>query len=501
MGQKNKQQKMTQAVLKAVKQAEQVKTHNVAHTTAVQLEKAKKRAAKKAVRKQMKKLSVRSGMRANDMAYLKCLLHPELYPCSYPDKYCDKTSVFQTVYNQNLQWDADGNFWVNINPTMKDHIFQLKSNIAGGGYDFTGSQTVPLGVPHDGITIHGPALQSTLVRSITAQGNNRFYAIVANAAGDYTLPALNANGSCYVVFSGNCVMQYSKNLGASWTNITNNTPFTVSNGDRVRFQAIMGIAGDGVLSTLGITFKLDVASTTALGTLYQSTDVDFYDTLSGVDSNGDPNAEGPLVTEYRTVGMSALLTYEGDTLYNGGNIAGRVVPGGSTPYSLGWIDYSSIAEFPDSYEAPLIRGAYGFWLPTDDKDMVFRDMNASCVTGEGLAEPGDLPSLVFAGTVKNTANAVIRLRVVQVIEAKTTPTFMPREYSMVDTRQIEAVPLALRGINRIMENPKHNSTIGAFLQGIVNEGRKIYGEAVGGISSVAHALEPFIPLAAAAFML
>ena len=147
-----------------------------------------------------------------------------------------------------------------------------------------------------------------------------------------------------------------------------------------------------------------------------------------------------------------------------GNCTGRVVSGGDSAVELNWLGYDSIASLPDSYEGPLTMGAYGFWVPTDTKDMQFRD----CDT---VNTNGDLPALVFAGIVKNPSNAVIRLRTCLVVEAKTYKPYISTTYSLVAPQLIDAAAVALRGIPRIMENPLHLQDIQDFLRKVVDKGK------------------------------
>lgn len=503
MGQKAKNNKAVKETVRALANMQIVPKQDYAAAK----KKAERQAAKRAVRKAMRKTAKAKGNQliqhaglsgVEGMDYLKCLLNPEQYQSSYPDKYNDRTAVATFIYNKNITWDPNGNFFVWVNPTMNDHVVQLTNGIPAGTYTFAGSFAGNKIAVSAGTAVNCGPLTSGDILAAAVGANYQAWDITANSAGDYVYPTLSANGSFWIEWTDvNVAYERSFDLGVTWASCTSAVAITATVGTaHIRFRAKPATGDTAVITSFVIRASLPLTGSAPTGApVYTADDVDYYGVLAGQDLAGNPIADGPLYNEYRVVGMSALLTYEGDTLYNGGNITGRVVPGGETPFELGWTSYSAIAEFPQSYERPLTMGAYGFWLPTDDKDMQFRDMGVSNFRDADPELNGDLPSMVFAGTVKNTANAIVRLRVAMVVEAKVTPSFIPTEYSVVDTRQIEAVALALRGIPRIMENPLHLADIKNFLKKVYQTGKKYYDTG----RTIYNAVEPFAaPLLTAA---
>lgn len=492
MGQKSNNNALAREIINAAAKNNKNPRTVVVQTTAPNQSTAAKRNAKRERKRKAKAAIKASGGKGNaahlrhagplqeqTVSYLKCLLDPEHFATSYPDKYCDKTAVSTFIVNHNLKFDSDGKFFVHVNPTMRDHVVDLTNLLPAGVYTFVAQNNYDpaVAINSSGTKIDYGAIATDILLAQVRTSNNTHYGLNRDTNYNYRLPLMTAIGSMDLTSTDLSIFpEYSWDLGTTWTAppflggiATVPVPLATTTV-AVRWKAA-GVGATANMTNVGIRLTLTLASSNVGQFVYNASDIDYYNTLTGVLADGTPTQDGPIYNEYRCVGLSCLLTYEGDTLYNGGNIAGRVVPGGQTPFELGWTDYSSIAEFPDSYERPLTMGAYGFWLPTDDKDMFFRKPDQSNYRGDFA---GDLPSLVFAGTVKNAANAIIRLRVAMVLEAKVSPSFIPTYYSVVDQHQIETVAIALRGMPRIMENPLHMQDIKDFLKRIVNKGKEIY---------------------------
>lgn len=440
--------------------------------------KAANRAQKAEARKYGDLAIARAVASGSDSMYLRTLLNPEQYQTSYPDEFGDKVAVCKFVNNRQLEWDSDGNYWCWVTPTLggivrtmskqpSAVVTEYKSVTEWAGASVVNGKPV---TPVNGLPI--PAAKSLNI--------DRLDPPTCPDATGFTVLRLTSNSSIVelpTTWTGACVLfvkyewagqatdgtvSYVLDTGVTAT-IASNASATIPIGTKtIRFFATNALAsGTAILDKF--IFSLSFQTSGVQKALISCEPVNDWDVLSGDSESGIK----PVFEEYRVVAQSVLITYEGDTLYNGGNITGRIVNGGTAPLDLGMVDYQSIASLPDSYERPLTMGAYAFWKPTDEKDMLFRPVT-------DVDEDGDLPSVVFAGTVKNVANAVLRLRVTTVVEAKTSRSFMSTDYSVVDPDQIKRAAIALRGIPRIMENPLHLEDIKKFLQSIVTKGKQVY---------------------------
>lgn len=392
--------------------------------------------------------------------YLRTLLNPEQYQTSYPDEFGDKTAVCTFVVNKQLKWDDSGNYFAWVSPTLKSNLVAREVSTASTNHY---TSYTPFAKGH---AVKGGPAQTLPLNAPGTHGTPNVHLTVTDNI--IQLPKMTANGNIFCKWESANAPSIEVGMlidGVTYTAFTNDIgtglviPSTAKN---VAIQASVSGATAYTLSAVTVNMILTQASD-GVSTLV-NTDVPSYSDLIG---GGPGDSMTPICEEYRTVAQSILVTYEGDTLYNGGTITARVVDGGDNPMQLGLDTYASIASLPDSYERPLTMGAYAFWKPTDEKDMYFRDAKVDNTDG-------DLPSFVVAGTVKNVANAVIRIRICTVVEIKTFKPFMSTTYSIVDPAQISAAAVALRGIPRIMENPLHLEDIKKFLKGLVERGQQVY---------------------------
>lgn len=446
-----------------------------------------KAAAKAGSKKEAKKLARQLGNKVlervvesgRDNPYLKCLVNPEQWQHSYPDNYGEKTAVCKFITNRTVTWAADGAYWVSVNPTLPDHVVTMQPSQTAGTYGYTSFTRYS---PKPVTIKQGPGdylILNPAEGAPDSLGNKKQLAVSGN---NIIFPSnMTGSGTVYLETPDSASLTYTILWGDNTTNVI------VPGGAGVTIpQAATKMA-------LNITTTQTTASCTQVKLAFQLAEAAGTNTKTVVPCQNysdlvpvrGSNVAPPIFEEYRVVGMSVLLTYEGDTLYNGGNCTGRAVSGGDSPQSLGWTDYASIASLPDSYEGPLTMGAYGFWVPTDTKDMQFRDC-------EVTNTDGDLPSLVFAGIVKNASNAVLRLRTCMIVEAKTYKPYISTTYSVVQPAMIDAAAIALRGIPRIMENPLHLEDIKNFLREVLKKGKAVYDAAAPVAVPLAKAIAPLL---------
>lgn len=394
--------------------------------------------------------------------YLKTLLNPEQYQTSYPDSYDKKTAVVQFILNRTLQVDPEEGFYLEVHPTLKGHVVTDSVNAAVTKRFLSVNTFIPKGFP---IKSAGPNTNIPIAAPSNPDDNTTLNLI---DGATFELPKLAADASIYAKWvstsDANVSLYATTQAGVNIALTNDNTTPAVIPAATTSLAITAAVTGGGAPQALQTLYFSIITPVLNLSTDLAHLDVTSYPDLVG-GSPGDGTS--PICEEYRVVGMSTLVTFEGDVLYNGGAITARCLDGGETAGGLGLKSYSTIAGTPGSFEGPLKTGIYSFWKPTDDRDMYFRDPKAEDLSG-------DLPSLVCAGYSTHADNVIIRLRTCMVVEMKTVKPFMSTSYSVVDPKQIADAAVLLRGIPRIMENPIHLESIKNFLGSLLKKGEQMY---------------------------
>lgn len=413
-----------------------------------------------------------------DNRYLCQLLDPESYgPSAYPDQFGDQTTTSLFIFNDDVPIDpTTGEFGIIVSPTLPDHVKML-TNVSGSTaqvYKFDaqwGSKDTPMVINSSLTTINwGRATASSIFlytdEKVELQVDDGWILLPPYAPGTLKMQmpnSLNTMGT----FSQTPGTVAAAVVGSdnSVTALPANTLTTLpDNLTKIKFQ-ISAVQGPvNLLLFPGTSANPTIQFTTAAtGTQqWQKYRVADYDNLAGSD---DVQA---VYTNYRVVALTSLLTYKGDTIYDGGTLAGRYMEGGSTCFDQGFVDYDSLAKARGSYDGRVKTGAYGWWKPRDTIHMAFRAV-------ETENETGSLPHMVFMGkmTTAVLTSAKLRLRTAMVIEASTTTMFVPVTFSRVAPWEIEATDLVVQNLPRIMENPLHLAAIRDFLRQVVAKGREV----------------------------
>jgi len=192
-------------------------------------------------------------------------------------------------------------------------------------------------------------------------------------------------------------------------------------------------------------------------------------------SGGAPTDYG-LVTQIRPVAMSALASYIGTTLQDGGDIAAAYVPGGtlesnyftnaSANSPLGCFEFwEALSKQPTSYNGPIRDGAYVWWSPEDYEDLQMAkpsgidDHNFPAIIISGQFLPG--PYVAPPSTVP-----VIRLEVVTVYEFVTNSLLFETAASMGSQAMMDTASMALFGQPHAMPNAMHMKWLSDLAKGI-----------------------------------
>lgn len=117
----------------------------------------------------------------------------------------------------------------------------------------------------------------------------------------------------------------------------------------------------------------------------------------------------PVMTECRPVSVAVLVSYNGNLIQGGGNLAIALVRGGTwianltnaTAGTNNLANWENLAEYPGAYDGPLTSGGYAYWLPDDETDYLLRDVNKA--KNDTMGEH-DYPVIVVSG-VNGSPNA------------------------------------------------------------------------------------------------
>jgi len=443
-------------------------------------DKATAKAAPK-VQKSLGKSGAGKAMGSCENRYLCQLLDPEQYgPSPYPDNFGDQTTTALFIYNSDVPIDSDsGEFGIVVNPTLPDHVRFLENVPASTArvynFDFNwsqnpispGAQQMVIGTGLTTVNL-GKATGAVYLQTDVSQRlelDDGWILLPAYTAGtlSITMGSLASLGVWSKV-SGIKACNVVGSDGSSTNIPTGATTVLPNNLTKIKIQ-LSDSAGPIYLLTFPgsvCTFTLNFTTGAVVTQNWVNHSVANYTNLLGSD---DVQA---VYTAYRTVAMTALITYKGDTLYDGGTIAGRYMEGGSTAFDQGYISYDTLSTARGSYDGASKKGAYAWWKPRDAVHMAFRDVDSP-------NDEGYYPHLVFFGkiTTSTISAAKLRLRVAMVLEAATTTMFVPVQFSRVAVWEIEAADMAIQTIPRIMENPVHVEAIRNFLRGVIKKGQEI----------------------------
>jgi len=174
------------------------------------------------------------------------------------------------------------------------------------------------------------------------------------------------------------------------------------------------------------------------------------------------------VDQYRVVSASSWLEYEGADLTNGGQVAAIMYRGGRSAFENGLWDYSLVAETPGGYQGAVKLGTYSFWMPSNERDMLFRNL--------GSSERWLLPYIVNVGLVASPdIPHTLRQRITANHELVSTSQFYAFDRAEVHPDWIAHAASVVATLNTSMENPLHWATIKEYLSKAVNMAGDVAG--------------------------
>lgn len=438
----------------------------------------------------------------SDNPYLRTLVDPENSTgVRYPDSFDKKTGTFRGLLNFPIPYftaeqaadvnEPEGSFLAVVTPTLMEPvmIFQADTMPGSGPYQcFTGcnAQNSQMGLL--------PLVEDTPTPSSTSGNMWLKVSSKMNLVApfhwrdqDFSLPGFRGVRTAdQTVFYG---WPISFNSGDS-IRISMTFAYPLATGESIHFYIVHQDAeiGTGSITAVGGEMSVDKTYTFPSGGLktgrpgvgirvltsnFQSDKIVTgwsikYETTDATQARFKtvelPNQDtyAATIDQYRVVSMSAWLAYEGSALKDGGQCSGIMYRGGRSPMHNSLYDYQSIAETPGGYEGPLKKGLFSWWRPSNDRDMLFRELQTE--------DKWMLPYIVFSGVVSepDQVNA-LRLRVPINYEFVSTAQFYEYEHSPVMPAWISHAAAALADVPNTMENDSHWSKIQSVLRGAYNK--------------------------------
>lgn len=415
--------------------------------------------------------------------YLTTLVSPRSKMCRVPDSFARPTALVRSIATYDILCRLDttvnsGRFAVAVRPTLGDtdnnnpagwKIAATNSGIAWP-IDFTSNASfvniasgTDLRVDPFFTTLTQPPLGLLSGLAVTPSSTTPFSAgtssFTVNTAASFGLGfSIEATTGRWHLPPGTYMIDFETvNTAAVGITATASSPGNLGN---------LGTAGNNIVNA-HITYIWVVDQTTdyVVFTLSNNTctviQISITPTISAL--GGTPSDFGT-VSQIRPVAMSALASYIGTTLQDGGNIAAAYVPGQSLEQSffvnsasnttLGAFEFwEALSKVPNSYNGPIRDGAYVWWSPEDYEDL-------QMVRPSGI--PGHTyPSIVISGQFNpgpvtvTSASPVIRLEVVTVYEFVTNSLLFESSACMGTQAMMDAASSALFGQKHAMPNAIH----------------------------------------------
>jgi hypothetical protein len=193
------------------------------------------------------------------------------------------------------------------------------------------------------------------------------------------------------------------------------------------------------------------------------------------DANLSPNPDFGVTTEYRPVACSALATYIGPQLTDGGNIAAAYVPGNTLAVQYynpvgnqnqGLLqNWENLSLLPQSYNGPISQGAYVWWSPESVRDIemaapsTWASRNGPALIISGQYAPGSVGVLP-------QVQAVVRVEVVTIYELFTNSQLWEVVSCVGSQALFDQVNMRLALEPHAMANATHQSWIAKVWNGI-----------------------------------
>jgi len=417
------------------------------------------------------------------MRYLNCLVNPKSCMTRIPDSFARPTALVRSIVTYdittNLAGGADGGrFAVSLRPTLgissgtpQDwKVGLVKSSITWPtdfttGLSFTsvsGGTDLRVDPFYDTLT-SGPSgflngISSAPGTSAPFSGGTASYQVDTNNSFGIGFTITSTNNGRWMLPPGQYYIQIA---------VVNTVSTTISLVPSIagNLSTALNAAVNETLpnASIGWIYNVQTYGEYFVITLNQvgSTSVTVTISTTATAVGGGPLDFG-MVSQIRPVAMSALASYIGTTLQDGGNIAAAYVPGGTlnSNYFIQASNTSPIGSFafweslskePSAYNGPIRDGAYTWWSPED-----YEDLQMSKPSG---TPSHNYPSIIIAGQLMSGVTTgivpVIRLEVVTVYEFVTNSLLFETGTCLGSQAIMDSAQSALFGQPHSMPNGIH----------------------------------------------
>lgn len=467
-------------------------------------------------------------------AYLASLVNPEKYKARYPDAYARRTALFRSIaqYSIPLNYNAtlnQGRFSALIQPSFGSTQLQgyqiamakvdaanwdvadwsLASNYQGPNVDgdprFDANYYNMQGSPAGMAVYNAAAVASSL---------SPFAGLTAGASNFGPQPSFPLDGA---VFDEITIPPGQWSLSILFYCGVTAAPVNLAWKQTATAVTALTISDSSNLCSTPSNGGFFVAAYTAILTATSSSSSLFKYTIS--DSLGNalvninnamitirlsPAVTGPVppqtgfIERLRPVSQSALVTYMGPDLLNGGQVTMAYVDpdyANSNFFKSAAIggqaqSYNALSKVnSDAYNGRLSEGAYGWWSPSANTDMSF-------MTPADNAN-ADFPVMIVSGaftpasSLAGAADGTVRLRVCTVWEFTTESTAWDAQQCIGSSAIIDSVYAVLSNQDHTMPNATHESWMDSLL-GDLDKGLRFVDRNKSTIGSIAGGLLPLM---------
>jgi hypothetical protein len=448
------------------------------------------------VNEQDRTIGTLSQASSNKVAgYFSSLVFPKMNMCRIPDSWPRPTALVRSieVFDVNVFLDGtanSGRFAASISPTLGaiDTVNNYKLALVQGAGVWPVDFTAPASYTS---LVNGRDIRVDQFQSQLTQAPVSFNDTVSTVAGgtspmgpgpyltkaqSYGLPITITQPTA---FTNNFVLP----IGEYLVTLTSQRTASVTNNLGVlgttTVQAIVTddyLSTDGTLTSISVlvnvTANNQILALTIIGP-GGGTNINANVTVTPIRSTLlAPNLDYGSCKQLRPVALSALATYMGPTLTNGGNIAACYVPGDTCATNFftnnqladqgNFTDWENLSLVPGAYNGPIRDGAYVWWSPEDMTDLEFRSPTTSLTK--------NYPCLIVSGQYQPGAGAgsqlCIRLEVVTIYEMVTTSQLWESDVLVGTQAHMDQVNLMLASQPHAMPNATHMEWLRRIGQGI-----------------------------------
>lgn len=425
---------------------------------------------------------------------VQMILDPEtcMTPVRWPNT-LGPSAVFKTKNVMDAKFDAEGKSIVVVGPSLSNGIFTTAGAVEGDiifdRIDLTNS-------------LYGEGtLVSSAVVDFDAGVDYYWVTPISQAVGNHvviprptTKSDLDETSGNIIVGTGNMVypiqidLDATTNLGVKIAGSFNTeaisceVSFYDANLDPTAHY-VMYPSTVGIMQASAITFSscryISIVFTAraayrgqlqiAIGliggsnpTTYRFNNVAEHGVVTGI-SNGSTIINN--AWQYFMVAQSLLLTYEGSTLENSGQLAIARVSGDSILGLSNYRDvqydsyYQAIADLPiNNYNGRTSKGGYCWYLGDDEESYFYRPIGDDSFNQESY--------MIAAFSSNDTSGTPVRIMINSVVQFTTDNTAFELRPSCYIGQDMEHIRFLLSNIRAAYENPTHREQLTRFLKDV-----------------------------------